>query len=131
MGKKVLLVDDDLTLNQMYEERLKMEGLDVATARDGQEAVAKAKSEKPDIVLLDIMMPGVDGFQVLEALRKLPETQKIPILLVTALIQETMRIKGKQLGATDFIIKSEITPGQLVGKIKEYMHEPAELKPET
>lgn len=130
MSKKVLLVDDDLTLNQMYEERLKMEGFEVATARDGQEAVAKAKSEKPDIVLLDIMMPGVDGFQVLETLRKLTETQKTPILLVTALIQETMRIKGKQLGATDFIIKSEITPGQLVGKIKEYLHSPADAKSE-
>jgi twitching motility two-component system response regulator PilH len=97
-----------------------MEGYKVVTARNGEEALAKARLKKPDLILLDIMMPGNDGFQVLEQLKQDLQLQAIPVVFVTALIQETMKIKGKQLGATDFVIKSEITPAQLVAKIKEY-----------
>lgn len=118
---KILIIDDDLTLNEMYEERLKMEGYQVLTAHNGQEALAIGQKAKPDLILLDIMMPGIDGFAVLEKFRQLPQTKKTPIILVTALIQETVRIKGNQLGATDYLVKSEITPGQIVTKLKQYL----------
>lgn len=124
---KVLIIDDDLTLNQMYEERLQMEGYQVLTARNGQEALEIGQKAKPDLILLDIMMPGLDGFAVLEKFRQLSQTRKTPIILVTALIQETVRIKGNQLGATDYLVKSEITPAQLVAKIKQYLA----LKPKS
>lgn len=103
-----------------------MEGYQILTAHNGQEALEIAQKAKPDLILLDIMMPGLDGFAVLEKFRQLPETKKTPIVLVTALIQETIRIKGNQLGATDYLVKSEITPAQLVAKVKQYL----ELKPE-
>lgn len=121
MAQKILLVDDDLTLNQMYQERLELENYTVLSVKDGQEAINVAKKEKPDLVLLDIMMPGIDGFQVLEELKRDPDTMMIPVVVVTALIQETVKIKGKQMGASDFVVKSETTPAQLVSKIKEYL----------
>lgn len=125
---KILLVDDDLTLSQMYQERLTIEGFEVEVAQSGQEALIMVDKSRPDLILLDIMMPGLDGFQILEKLRDNPATKNIPILLVTALIQETMRIKGRQLGASDFIVKSETTPGQLVLKIKEHLPSADEAK---
>lgn len=128
MPQKILLVDDDLTLNQMYQERLEMEGYNVLSAKDGQQAIELAKIEKPDIVLLDIMMPGIDGFQVLDELKRDPDTMMIPVVVVTALIQETVKIKGKQMGASDYVIKSETTPAQLVAKIKEYLTSKQPLK---
>lgn len=121
MPPKILIVDDDLTLNQMYQERLAIEGYTVLAAKTGDEAIELVRRQKPDLLLLDIMMPGVDGFAVLEALKKDPATESIPVLVVTALIQETVRIKGQQLGAKDFIVKSETTPAQLVAKIKEVL----------
>lgn len=117
-GKVILLVDDDLTLREMYEERLKAEGFDIIQASNGDEALRKAKESKPNIVLLDIMMPKVNGFDVLKELKADPELKDVPVIVLTALIQDVDRVQGKKLGAADYIVKSETMPGEVIAKIK-------------
>jgi len=115
---RVLIVDDDQTLCDMYAERLKAEGFDVAVAYNGEEGAAKAVEYLPNVILLDIMMPKVNGFNTLEILKSTKETKDIPVLLLTALIQEENKRRGLQAGAMDYIIKSESMPGDVITKIK-------------
>lgn len=117
-GKVILLVDDDLTLREMYDERLKAEGFDIVQASDGQEALAKAREAKPNIILLDVMMPKINGFDVLRQLKDDPDLKEIPVIILTALIQDVDRMQGKKLGAADYIVKSETMPGEIISKIK-------------
>jgi DNA-binding response OmpR family regulator len=117
-GKVILLVDDDLTLREMYDERLKDEGFTIVQASNGEEALAKAHELKPNVILLDIMMPKINGFDVLKQLKEDPDTQNIPVILLTALIQDVDRLQGKKLGAADYIVKSETMPGEVIAKIK-------------
>jgi DNA-binding response OmpR family regulator len=115
---KVLIIDDDLTLREMYAERMMVEDYDVHIAKDGDEGIKMAKEVKPDVVLLDIMMPGTNGFGVLESLQKDPTTESIPILMLSALIQEENKAKSKDGGAIGYIVKSETTPADVIEKIK-------------
>src|SRR3990167_7152282 len=117
-GKTVLLVDDDLTLREMYEERLKAEGFIIIQATNGQEALDKAKQAKPNVILLDIMMPKINGFDVLKQLKADELLKEVPVLILTALIQDVDRVQGKKLGAADYIVKSETMPGEVIAKIK-------------
>ncbi|MDO8513723.1 MAG: response regulator [bacterium] len=117
-GKSILIVDDDLTLREMYVERLKMEGFTVDSAKDGEEAIEKAKTEHPNVILLDIMMPKINGLDVLKMLKGDEETKDIPVLLLTALIQDIDKAKGLSSGADDYIVKSETMPGEVIEKIK-------------
>ena len=117
-NKIILLVDDDLTLREMYEERLKAEGFKIVQASNGEEALAKAKEEKPHVVLLDIMMPKINGFDVLKTLKADPNTKNVPVIILSALIQDVDRVEGKKLGAFDYIVKSETMPGEVIEKIK-------------
>ncbi len=117
-NKTILLVDDDLTLREMYEERMKVEGFKIIQATNGEEALGKARENKPDIILLDIMMPKVNGFDVLKELKSNPELKDIPVIVLTALIQDVDRVQGKKLGAADYIVKSETMPGEVIAKIK-------------
>lgn len=117
-GRTILLVDDDLTLREMYEERLKAEGFTIVQASNGEEALSKAKDIKPNLILLDIMMPKINGFDVLKGLKADSELKDIPVIILTALIQEVDRIQGDKLGATDYIVKSETMPGEVLTKIK-------------
>lgn len=117
-GKVILLVDDDLTLREMYEERLKAEGFEIIQAVNGEEAMQKARESKPNVILLDIMMPKVNGFDVLKELKANADLKDIPVIILTALIQDVDRDQGKKLGAVDYIIKSETMPGEVIAKIK-------------
>lgn len=117
-GKSILIVDDDLTLREMYVERLKVEGFAVDAAKDGEEAIQKAKTDHPNIILLDIMMPKINGLDVLKMLKSDDETKDIPVLLLTALIQDIDKTKGLSSGADDYIVKSETMPGEVIEKIK-------------
>lgn len=117
-GKVILLVDDDLTLREMYEERLKAEGFEIIQATNGEEAMQKARESKPNVILLDIMMPKVNGFDVLKELKADADLKDIPVIILTALIQDVDRLQGKKLGATDYIVKSETMPGEVIAKIK-------------
>lgn len=119
-GKRILLVDDDLTLSEMYGERLKASGYDVTVVHDGEAGLAEAQ-KKPDLILLDIMMPKVNGLDVLKQLKASAELRTIPVILLTALIQELDKAKGIAGGAVDYYVKSEIMPGDLLKHIEQVL----------
>jgi len=116
--KKILIVDDDMTLRELYEERIKAEGFMILSASDGEEAIEKATKDKPDLILLDIMMPKINGIDVMKMLREKAETKDIPIIILTALIQEIDKIKGMMSPADAYLVKSEIMPKEVVDAIK-------------
>ncbi len=116
---KILLVEDDNTLADMYELRLKAEDFEVARAANGKQALEAIAHFHPDLILLDILMPEMDGIQVLTYLRGQKETADIPILLLTALSQAKDRAIGMEAGADDYLVKSEVMPHEVVDKVKE------------
>jgi len=115
---KVLIVDDDMTLRELYEERMKADGYTIVSASDGEEAIEKTTKEKPDIILLDIMMPKINGIDVMKMLREKEETKGIPIIILTALIQEIDKIKDMMGPHDGYLVKSEIMPKDVVDKVK-------------
>lgn len=115
---KVLLVEDDLMIVQMYKIRMENEGWVVFTTDRGSEAIKIAQTEKLDIVLLDIILPEVDGFTILKDLRSEPSTKKIPVLMLTNLGQESDQNKGKEIGVDGYFIKSQHTPADVIIKIQ-------------
>lgn len=118
---KILLVEDDQDLQEMYETKFAMEGFEVVKAENGAEALNKVDLEKPRIVLLDIVMPEVDGFQTLRDLRVNPKTKDIPVILLTNLGQEGDIKRGMELGAADYLIKANFTPNEVVAKVKKIL----------
>ena len=118
---KVLLVEDDPMIIDMYKLRLEEEGYEPIITDKGSEAIDLAKREKPDIILLDIILPEVDGFSVLSSLKGESETKKIPVIIMTNLGQETDQDKGKQLGAEEYFVKAQHTPADVVNVIKKYI----------
>lgn len=121
MKKTILLVEDDEMLVDMYSLKFRDNGHDVITAGNGAEGLAAIKKSKPDIILLDIMMPQMDGFMVMEQLIKDPVFKKIPVFFLTNLKQEEDIEKGKKLGAIDYLVKSTMTPAQVLEKIDKYL----------
>ena len=119
--EKILIVEDDKSLREMYQLRLSLNGYDVLEASDGEEGLDVAIKEKPDLILLDIMMPKMSGMDVLDILKSTPETKDIPIVVLTALAEENVKAKGLVYGAEDFLIKSHIMPGQVVEKIEKVL----------
>jgi len=115
--KSILLVDDDMTLREMYAERLKTEGFQVVSAKDGEEALQIATESHPNIILLDIMMPKINGLDVLKKLKEQAETKDIPVIVLTALIQDRERMESVTRGADDYIVKSETMPGEVIQKV--------------
>ena len=118
---KILLVEDDETLVEMYIMKFKEENLNLLVAKEGEAGLALAQKELPGLILLDIMMPKMDGFAVLTALKKSEKTKEIPVLMLSNLGQEADIAKGKALGAADYIVKSSMTPAELVAKIRTYL----------
>ena len=116
-SSKVLIIDDDPFIVDMYAIKLKGDGFSVETAHDGAEGLKKIQEYKPDLVLLDVVMPGMDGFGVLEALRVGPRGP-YKIILLTNLGQQQDVERGMQLGADDYLIKAHFTPSEVVAKIK-------------
>jgi len=116
--KVILIVDDDLTLLEMYVERIKAEGAVVIQAQDGEEALAQARDDHPHLILLDIMMPKVNGLEVLKQLKADEATSMIPIILLSALADEERKKLAFSLGAADYIVKSETLPGDVIEKLK-------------
>jgi len=115
---KVLLVDDDVTLHDMYAERLRAEGYNIISAFDGEEALEKVSKEKPDIILLDIMMPKINGIDVMKKLCEDQTTNNIPIILLTALVQEINKVKSMMKEHDSYLIKSEIMPADVIATIQ-------------
>ncbi|OIP23187.1 response regulator [bacterium CG_4_10_14_0_2_um_filter_33_32] len=116
--KRILIVEDDVALRNVYEMRLKLDGYDVIVAGDGEEGLSIAVKEKPDLVMLDLMMPKISGMDVLDILKSTPETKKISVIILTALTQESVKTKGFVFGADDFMVKSESKLEEIVGKVK-------------
>ncbi len=115
---KVLLVEDDVALRDIYSARFMAEGYDVVTASDGEMALTQAVKEKPDLIILDVMMPKISGFDVLDILRATPETKDTKVIMMTALSQETDVDKGKSLGADEYLVKSQVTLTDVIDKAK-------------
>jgi DNA-binding response OmpR family regulator len=120
ISKKILVVDDEPDVASLLTLMLKSQGYDVITARDGQEALDKARNQNPDLILLDIMLPKMDGYKVARMLKFDENFSHIPIILLTAKIQEKDRQTGLEMGANDYMTKPFDT-AVLLSKIKEML----------
>ena len=105
MAKKVLIIEDDPAISRLVDYSLKHEGYDTATASNGLDGIRKAKYETPDLIILDVMLPGMDGFEICHRLRTEKETEKLPILMFSAKAQEIDRTTGIKVGADDYLPK--------------------------
>lgn len=114
MAKKVLIAEDEKVLSKIVANKLKRNDIEVIQAFDGEEAIEKVKKEKPDLMLLDLIMPVKNGFEVLKALKDLGLTKKIKIIVTSNLGQQADKDKAKKLGASDYLIKSEVPVDKLV-----------------
>ncbi len=114
----ILLVEDDTFLSGMYKTKFELEGFIVVTAEDGFKGFQLAKEQRPDIILLDILMPKMDGFEVLQKIRASDDTKNIPVILLTNLGQKDDVKKGLALGADGYLIKAHFMPSEVVTKVK-------------
>lgn len=117
MPKKILAVDDERHIVRLVQVNLQRAGYEVVTAFDGKEALEKIKSEKPDLVVLDVMMPYMDGFEVLQTLRKDPETRELPVIMLTAKAQDADVFRGWQSGVDCYLTKP-FNPMELISFVR-------------
>lgn len=120
-AKKILLVEDDDALANTYMMRLQAEGFDLRRVANGEEALAAAREYRPDLVVLDAMMPKVSGFDVLDILRNTPETGNLKIIMLTALSQESDKQRAQGLGVDDYMVKSQVVMSDVVERIKHHL----------
>ena len=119
--RKILLVEDDTALASVYRSRLELEGFDVCEANNGEDALSLAVSEHPDLILLDVMMPKISGFGVLDILRNTPETTNIRVIMLTALSQPKDKERAEQLGVDDYLVKSQVVIGDVVERVRYHL----------
>lgn len=119
---KVLVVEDDPSLGVMYKTKFDADGYETILAVNGAEGVEAAKKNKPDIILLDVIMPLMDGFSALIEIKKDPKIKNIPVVLLTNLGTDEDKAKGEKLGAVDYVVKSNFTPSQVSEMIKKYLN---------
>ena len=119
---KILLVEDDDALANVYMTRLEAEGFETRRVSNGEDALAAAQDFKPDLILLDVMMPRVSGFDVLDILRNTPQTANVKIIILTALSQESDRERAKTLGADDYLVKSQVVIADVIDRIKQQLN---------
>lgn len=117
---KVLLIEDDVRVRELYELVLKMDEYNVVTAETGEDGLEKAKTENPDLIFLDIRLPGMNGLEVLEHLRQDESTASIPVVILSNLDDEKTISRGVSLGALEYVVKSRITPQDLSKRVKDY-----------
>ena len=118
---KVILIEDEEMLSNMYEAKFIKEGFDIKKALDGETGLKLIQEENPDLVLLDIIMPKLDGFSVLRKIKEDPKNKNIPVILLTNLGQDEDVKKGNSLGASGYLVKANMTPSQVVDKVKEFL----------
>jgi DNA-binding response OmpR family regulator len=116
--KKILLVEDDTALAGVYRSRLELEGFEVQEVNNGEEALSAAIDYKPDLILLDAMMPKISGFDVLDILRNTPDTTNIRVIMLTALSQPKDKERAESLGVDDYLVKSQVVIGDVVERVK-------------
>ena len=118
MAIKILIVEDDKFLRELMSQKLRTEDYEVVEAVDGEEGVAKAKESNPDLILLDLILPGIDGFEVLAKMKADPKLAKVPVIILSNLGQKDDIEKGLEMGANDYLIKAHFTPGEIIEKIE-------------
>ena len=121
-AKRILLVEDDDALANVYQTRLEAESFNVCRVANGEDALSTALEYHPDLVLLDIMMPKVSGFDVLDIFRNTPQTANLKIIVLTALSQESDRQRADKLGADDYLVKSQVVIADVVDRIKKQLN---------
>lgn len=122
---KIMVVEDDAALREIYSIRIAAEGYEVVSAGDGEEALAMAVREKPDLILSDVMMPKISGFDMLDILRATPETARIKVIMMTALSGNDQRQRGERLGANRYLVKSQVGIEDVVNAIHEELGDKA------
>lgn len=118
---KILLVEDDNNLREIFEMRLQAEGYDTVTAADGEQALVSAMKTKPDLIIADVMMPKLSGFEMLETLRAAPEMADTKVVMMTALGQSEDRTRGERLGVVKYLVKSQVTLEDFVRVVREVL----------
>ena len=116
--KKILIVEDDKFLRELIIRKLSEEEFDVVEAVDGEDGIKKIKEEKPDLVLLDLILPGIDGFEVLSKMKENSSLSSIPVIILSNLGQREDVERGMKLGAVDYLVKAHFTPGEIIEKVK-------------
>ena len=119
--KKILIIEDEEMLSGMYRVKFENEGFEVATALNGADGIDAALKEKPDMILLDIIMPKIDGFAVLKKLKSNDTTKNVPVILLTNLGQDEDVTRGKELGSVGYLIKANNTPAEVVEKVRGFI----------
>ncbi len=120
-AKKILLIEDEQILVELYQMKFENEGLNLIVAMDGEDGLMMAKKEKPDLILLDIVLPGMNGYQVLDALKADKETKNIKVYILSNLGQKEEIDQGLEGGADGYLIKANITPSQLVDSVRKVL----------
>jgi len=118
MAEKIFIIEDEAALLYALEAKLRLEGFQVETAGDGEEALKKLKNYKPDLIILDIILPKIDGWEVLHMIRTDVKLVSVPVVIVTNLTDKHSREKGIELGVANYLIKSDYDLEELVGRIK-------------
>ena len=118
MAKKILIIEDDKFLRELISRKLSDEGFNIQEAVDGEEGLKKIKEGKPDLILLDLILPSIDGFEVLSRMKEDPGVSAIPVIILSNLGQKEEVERGLKLGAADYLIKAHFTPGEIIEKIK-------------
>ncbi len=118
---KLLLIEDDVTLVKMYQRKFESDGYEVVVAYDGLEGLEKATKEKPDLILLDIMLPKLDGLALFKKMRSQPATFGTPVILLTNFGQEDAVFECFKLGAVDYLVKADVTPQEVVKKVETFL----------
>ena len=120
--KKILIIEDDVTISLMYKVKFEADGFIVLTADNGASGVEMAKEEKPDLILLDVILPQLDGFSALEEIKRSAGTKNIPVVVLTSLGTAEDQEKGIKMGAVDYIIKASLTPAELSEKVSSILN---------
>jgi DNA-binding response OmpR family regulator len=119
--KKILLVEDDTALAAVYKSRLELEGFEIREVNNGEDALSAAIDFKPDLILLDAMMPKISGFDVLDILRNTPDTTNIRVIMLTALSQPKDKERAEALGVDDYLVKSQVVIGDVVERVRHHL----------
>jgi len=121
MAKTILIIEDDKFLRELIAQKLLKENYEISEAVDGEEGIKKIREEKPDLILLDLILPGIDGFEVLSRMKSGEEISSIPVIILSNLGQKEDVERGLNLGAKDYLIKAHFTPGEIIEKIKKIL----------
>lgn len=119
--KTILLVEDDTTLADVYRTRLELEGFEVHAALDGEAALSALQAHKPDLVLLDVMMPKINGFDVLDMIRNTPATASTRVIMLTALSQPKDKERAESLGVDEYLVKSQVVIGDVIARVRHHL----------